>query len=136
MGQLSHEFEPRCCDEPPPLERELAGLPELDRFASDGDRASTLRAVHRRIEDPYTLAYWAWVTVMVCVAIAAARSVGWGLKAIGTPPRFPAVVGIIVGIGVYMGLYRLLIRWAARPELRRELAAQGQEGPSARQAKG
>jgi hypothetical protein len=95
-----------------------------------------LRAVHRRIEDPYTLAYWAWVTVMVCVAIAAARSVGWGLKAISTPPPFPALVGIIVGIGAYMGFYRLLIHWAARPELRRELAARGQESLSARQATG
>ena len=44
-------------DDAPPLERELAGLPELDRFASQSDRAAALRAVQRRIENPYTLAY-------------------------------------------------------------------------------
>jgi hypothetical protein len=135
MGQSSHEAETRGRDETPPLERELAGLPELDQFASEGDRSAALRAVHRRIEDPYTVAYWVWVAVMVCVAVAAARLVGWGLKAVGTPAPFPAAVGIVAGIGVYVGVYRLIIRWAARPELQRELAERGRRvHPPAEQA--
>ena len=35
-----------------PLERELAGLPELNAFATDADRRAALRSVHQRLEDP------------------------------------------------------------------------------------
>jgi hypothetical protein len=134
MEQTSHGAESRDRDEAPPLERELAGLPELDRFTSEGDRAAALRAVHRRIEDPYTLGYWIWVAVLICAAIAVARLIGWGLKVVGTPSPFPAVLSILAGVAAYMLLYRLIIRWAARPELQRELAERGHKDRSARQA--
>ena len=109
-------------DELPPLERELAGLPELSQFANDSDRAAALRAVQRRIENPYTVSYWLCVTVMLCVAIGTAMLVGWGLKAVGTPTPFPGAVGLVAGVAMYFFLYRLVVRWAARPELQRELA--------------
>jgi apolipoprotein N-acyltransferase len=60
--------------------------------------------------------------------VAAARLAWWGLKAAGTPFPFPAAIGVIAGLAVYMLLYRLVVRWAARPELRHELARRG--GPS------
>ena len=125
MEQPSRESEPRSGDERPPLERELAGLAELEGFASESDRAAALRAVHRRIEDPYTLSYWLWVAGMVCVAVGAARLAWWGLKAAGTPFPFPAAIGVVAGVAVYTLLYRLVVRWAARPELRDELARRG-----------
>jgi hypothetical protein len=108
-----------------PLEQELAGLPELERFASDRDRAEALRAVHRRLENPYTAAYWFWVVVLVCVAIAVARMVGWSVTWIGAPAPFPAALAIVAGIAVYVLSSGVVIRWAARPELERELAARG-----------
>ena len=136
MERPAHEIEARDRVESPPLEQEPAGLPELDRFASEGDRAAALRAVHRRIEDPYTPADWFWVAALVCVAIAAARLTGWGLKIVGAPAPFPAALGIVAGIAAYMMLYRLIIRWAARPELQRELAEREQRDRSSHQAEG
>ncbi len=110
-------------DHEAPLQQELAGLPELDAFGSDSERADALRAVHRRIENPYTVGYWVWVAILLSVAIAAARVVGWGVRWSGLPTPFPAALGIVAGIAVYMLSARVVIRWAARPELRRELAA-------------
>ena len=109
----------------PPLAQELAGLPELDRFASESDRAAALRAVHRRLEDPYTASYWFWVAVLVCAAAAAYKLVSWSLHRIGAPSPFPTAVGVVAALGAYMLLYRALIRWAAGPELQRELAERG-----------
>jgi len=106
-----------------PLERELAGLPELDRFASADERAAALRAVHRRIEDPYSFGYWLWVAILLSAAILIARLFAWGIKLTGAPTPFPAVLAIVSGIAAFMMLSRLVIRWAARPELQRELDA-------------
>src|SRR5438552_3037613 len=106
-----------------PLERELAGLPELNAFGSDADRRAALRAVHERLEDPYTVGYWLWVAALLTAALAVGRLIGWGLKAAGAPWIFPAVLALVGGIATYSLLYRALIRWAARPELKRELDA-------------
>ena len=110
-----------------PLERELAGLPELDRFASASDRAAALHAVHQRIEDPYAPSYWLWVAILVAAAIGAAQLMGWGVRRLGAPAPFPAALGIVAGLGTYFMLRRLVIRWAARPELERQLAASSQK---------
>lgn len=109
-----------------PLERELEGLPELDRFGSASERAAALHAVHRRLEDPYAPTYWFWVALLVCVALVTARAIGWSVRLVGAPAPFPAALGLVVGLAVYMLLYRLVIRWAARTELR-ELAARRTE---------
>ena len=106
-----------------PLEHELAGLPELDRFSSERERAEALHAVHRRIEDPYAPGYWFWVAILVCAAIGAAMAVGWGVRRLGAPAPFPGALGIVAALATYMMLRRLVIRWAAKPELQKELAA-------------
>lgn len=109
-------------DQSSPLERELAGLPELDQFTSAADRARAVRAVRGRIEDPYTLSYWVWVAIFLVSALGVMRLVGWLIKSAGAPPPFPAALGIVAGLATYMLMSRLVIRWAARPELRQELA--------------
>lgn len=121
MEQPLRDTESRTPDEHPPLEQELEGLPELDRFKTEADRAAALRAVHRRLENPYTLSYWVWVAILICIAIGMARLIGWCLATAGAPAPFPAALGIVAGVATYVLLLRLVLRWAARPELKREL---------------
>ena len=108
-----------------PLERELAGLPELKRFANDADRAAALRSVHRRIENPHALSYWVWIAVLLSAAIGGAMLVNWALRVVGAPTPFPGAIGLVAGVATYFLLRRMVVRWAARPELQRELTEHG-----------
>lgn len=108
---------------PAPLEQELEGLPELDRFADPRERDAALRAIQRRLENPYTVGYWLWLTVLIVSAIGAGLAVFRLTRAFGLWTPLPAVLAVVCGIATHGGLYRLLMRWAARPELEKELAA-------------
>jgi len=109
----------------PPLERELAGLPELKAFQTSDDRAGALHVVAAANDNPYTWQYWFWTSVLLSSAVLVSQVLTFGLKAVGLPSPYPAIIGTVAAICSYMGVYRALHRWGARPVLRDLLAAQG-----------
>ena len=105
-----------------PLERELAGLPELEAFPSAEQREAALRSIAARHEDPYAWEYWLWGAVLLTAALSGAMFVIWILRRFGVPAPIPAALGVITGFAIHAFLYRAVHRWAARPALREELA--------------
>jgi hypothetical protein len=118
MERSSRDFELQG-DAGAPLERELAGLPELDRFASESDQAAALRArapahrvsVRRGILD----------LGLGCDRRGTTDWLGTQIRRTTAAVSWRACCRV-AGVAVYMLLSRLIIRWGAGPGLQRELA--------------
>src|ERR1044072_245030 len=100
-----------------PLERELAGLPELEAFPTARQREAALRSIAARHEHPYAWEYWLWAAILITAALSGAWFVIWVLRRAGVPPPIPAALGVITGCAVHAFLYRAVHRMAARPAL-------------------
>jgi len=115
-----------------PLQRELAGLPELDAFPTDEQREAALRAIATRHENPYDWQYWMWAAILLVSAVSAGWFMSWILRTAGIPTLIAGALGIVTGLATHTFLYRAVHRWAARPALREELSKLGISWPPAR----
>lgn len=112
-----------------PLQRELAGLPELDAFPTSQRREAALRAIAERHENPYDWQYWLWVAILVVSALSGGWLVSRALGMAHVPRLISGALGVVAGLAVYSFLYRAVHRWAARPALREELSKLGISWP-------
>jgi hypothetical protein len=104
-----------------PLERELAGLPELEAFPTREQRDAALRAVAARNRNPYDRRNWRWSALLGAAAVAAIAVTIGGLTFVNVPGPLAIGIGVVAFIAVNPFLCRTVRRWAARPVLRAEL---------------
>jgi hypothetical protein len=108
-----------------PLERELAGLPELEAFPSRQHREDAMHAIAERHENPYDWQYWLWAAILAVSAVTGVLLVIRSLGMAHVPRPISVTLGIVAGLAIYSFLYRAVHRWAARAALREELARLG-----------
>ena len=117
-----------------PLQRELAGLPELEAFPTSQHRDDAIRAIAERHENPYDWQYWLWAGILAVSAVAGGWLLAWLLGLSRVPRPIAATLVIVAGFAIYNFLYRAVHRWAARPVLREELSKLGIAWPPNRRS--
>ncbi len=104
----------------------LRGLPEMELFDSEEQRAEVVREIETEAGRPTNLWYWLAVAILVSATLVTNRIMKWLLaRLVVWPEEIEDALQWLVMILMIVVVLRWLHRWGAAVDLRRKLLIRG-----------